>query len=240
MKYLWMTIAGFIVGALAGTAVVLVNPLTSSGDGRLTGFDSRLDFTFPGDVSIVTHGGRAPFEREPFDVEPLWETTIRSTSLAMLTLHDDAGQPYAVATRAVSPSKRTELLTAGFLADDHWLISVPAQGAFFVAGESNLSSVVRDTFGRVTLLRREWAGPREYFPTAGPGVGSTAMVIGATGRFSGVTGRAVERWQIDGFSRADGVAGLSGELHLSFIAPETPLDAPELSGAMTDAVLTAD
>lgn len=240
MKYLWMTMAGFVAGALVAAAALLVNPLTSSGDGRLTGFESHLTYELPGDALVVTHGGRAPLEREPFGVEPLWETTIRSTSLVTLTLTDASGQPHAVATRIVTPSKRTELLTTGLLANDHWLVSVPSSGAFFVVGESNLSSVVRDTLGRVSLLNREWNGPRTYFPTAGPGVGSTALIVGATGTFADAGGRAVERWEIHRYRRGTGLDGLSGELHLALIPVSPPLDAPELAGAMSEAAAASD
>src|SRR5690606_14454900 len=136
-----------------------------------------------------------------FEVEPLWESAIRSTSLATLVLRGESGAPHVVASRITSPSKRTDLLTTGVLANDHWLVSVPGEGAFFVVAETNVSTIAKDTFVAVELLGREWPGRRTYAPIEGPDINGTARVIGASGGFAGRVGRALERYEVVRFAR---------------------------------------
>lgn len=215
MKYVWTAIAGVLVGALVGAALLLINPLTAPGEARLEGFDRVLHYALPSDVLLVTHGGRWPIERQPLDAEPLWEETIRSSALATIVLRDASGEPRAVASRLTSPSTRTDLLTAGLLVIDHWLVSLPDEGTFFVIAESNVSTVARDTLVSVQLLGREWAGARAYAPTAGPGIAGMASLIGAAGAFGERSGRALERYRIDAFTRVGGVVRAAGELHVA-------------------------
>jgi hypothetical protein len=231
MKYIWMTIAGFLVGSAVGAALLLFNPLIASGDARLVGFERMLQYALPADAVVLTHGGTLPIERKPFEVEPLWESTIRSTSLATLALRDETGEPLAVASRIASPSKRTELLTAGVLANDHWLVSVPDDGAFFIVAETNVSTMAKDTLVAVKLLGREWQGPRMYAPTEGPEIAGTARVIGASGAYAERSGRALERYRIDEFARAEGLEKAAAELYLALDAPALTLDESASSEA---------
>jgi hypothetical protein len=219
MKYVWMTLFGSLVGALAGAALLFFNPLIDTGDPSLAGFDRMMRYSLPDDAIVVTHGGMLPLERRPFGVEPLWESTIRSTSLATLVLRSDSGEPQAVASRVVWPSKRTELLTAGVLANDHWLVSVPGEGAFFVVAESNVSTMAKDTLVAVKLLGRAWQAPRAYAPIEGPEIAGTALVIGASGSFAGRAGRALERYRIERFARAAGLEAAAAEMHFVWDAP---------------------
>src|SRR5690606_6602300 len=99
MKYVWMMILGWVVGAVAAAALIFFNPLIASGDARLAGFDQMLQYALPADAVVLTHGGALPIERRPFEAEPLWESTIRSSALATLILRSEAGEPQAVASR---------------------------------------------------------------------------------------------------------------------------------------------
>lgn len=225
MRYLWSAIAGCIVGAIVGATSLLFNPLTASGNPSLVGFDRTLRYALPDDALVLTHSGGLPIERRPFEVEPLWEAAIRSTSLATLVLRDESGAPQAIASRITSPSKRTDLLTTGVLANDHWLVSVPGDGAFFVVAESNVSTMARDTFVAVQLLGREWQGRRTYAPIEGPEIAGTARVVGASGSYANRVGRALERYEVERFARGAGLERASAELHLALDAAAQASDA---------------
>jgi len=231
MKYVWMLLAGWVVGAAAGAALLYVNPLTESGDPSLAGFEQTLRYRLPDDALVLTHSGALPIERTPFEVEPLWESAIRSASLAMLVLRSESGEPLAVASRIAAPSKRTELLTAGVLANDHWLVSLPGDGSFFVVAESNLTSIAKDTLVAVRLLGREWREPRTYAPTEGPGIAGTARMVGASGAFEERAGRALERYRIERFTRSAGLERASGELYLALDLPPAVEPEPEAEAA---------
>lgn len=228
MKYFWMTLFGCVVGALAGAALLVFNPLIGSGDPSLAGFDRVMRYGLPADAVVMTHGGMLPIERRPFEVDPLWESTIRSTSLATLALRGDSDEPEALASRIAWPSKRTELLTTGVLANDHWLVSVPDEGTFFVVAETNVSTMAKDTLVSVQLLGREWEAPRAYAPTEGPEIAGTALVIGASGSFAGRGGRALERLRIDRFARSAGLEGAAAEMHFVWDAPVEAIPAGTL------------
>lgn len=219
MKYLWMLLAGCVVGAAAGAALLYFNPLTDSGDPSLAGFERTLHYTLPEDALVLTHSGALPIERAPFEVEPLWESAVRSTWLAALVLRSESGEPLAVASRIAAPSRRTELLTTGVLADDHWLVSFPGEGSFFVVAETNLTSIAKDTLVAVRLLGREWQGPRTYSPIEGPGIAGTARMVGASGAFAERAGRVLERYRVERFTRTAGLERAAGELHLALDVP---------------------
>ncbi|MGW8367529.1 MAG: hypothetical protein ACWGPN_02480, partial [Gammaproteobacteria bacterium] len=106
----------------------------------------------------------------------LWEGGLKGSLLTVLPLDTGDGDG-AVATRLTVPSSETELLMAGVIAEDYWLVSVPEAGSFFVKASSNYWPLLRDTAVRIDLLRREWAGPQTYEPTRGPDDGA-ARVIG--------------------------------------------------------------
>jgi hypothetical protein len=105
------------------------------------------------------------------------------------------------------------------MVDDYWLLTAPGEGSLFVLGDSNVWPVVRDNVLPVSLLDRPWAGPRSYRSTNGPGVRGTALAVGATGRFAGSEGSAIERLHLNGYSRAAGVESFAGELLLRLVEP---------------------
>jgi len=91
----------------------------------------------------------------PADVPLLWEKGIKGSLLTALPLRDAAGRLAAFGTRITVPSAATELLLAGVLVDEFWLISVPGQGSLFMHAVNNEWPLLRDTLVRVDLLRRE-------------------------------------------------------------------------------------
>ena len=220
-RYLFVMAAGLLAGALVAAGLLYVNPLTATASGELGRFDRSLRYDFPADdVLILTHADSAGLPTVPADVTALWESSVRSTVNALIALAEGDGAPEALASKIMVPSARTELLDAGVVVDDHWLVTVPGQGSLFVLGHSNVWPAIRENVLPVQLLGRPWSGPRSYRTTQGPGLRGTALVVGATGRFRSQQGSAVERFELNAFSRGSGVESFAGELHLRLVDAE--------------------
>lgn len=232
MKYLWSWIAGCVLGAIAGVAVLIVNPLTRSDGGEVPAPDLVYRHALPDSYALFTHGSDLPASRLPPEVDELWEKSVARSAIAVLGLSDEHGAPAAIASRLAWPSKRTEMLSRGVIADDAWLLTTPGQGSLFVIAESNVWPALADTLVRTRLLGRDFDGPREYRTTRGPANLRTARVRGATLAFAGVTGVAAEHWRIETFDAARGLEGVSGELRIDLdlpvdeAAPASDADAP--------------
>src|SRR5690606_40530058 len=112
----------------------------------------------------------------PDGVEELWERTVRKSALGLIRLSSSDGSP-AIASRVLVPSERTELLTAGVIVDDVWLVTLPGEGSMYVLGESNVWPIAKDTLVSVSLLRRAFRGPRDYVATAGLAPDGRALVV---------------------------------------------------------------
>lgn len=210
-----MLLAGCVVGAGAGCAALYFNPLTGPSDAKLDDLDRTLRYELPASAIALTHSGAIPLPPRPDGIEELWESTVRTNVLAMLALTSpDHEAPVAVASRALVPSRRTELLSSGVLADDLWLLTIPGEGSMYVVAETNFWPVAKDTLVSVSLLGRPFEGPRDYVGTAGPAPDGRAFVHGATGDLAGRRGRAVDRFRVDDFGRDRVPSGISGELRL--------------------------
>lgn len=218
MKYLSIVLAGFLVGAAIACLAVYYNPLTDERVDELGSFDWVFDYGFPGSgVLTFTHGGDLPLPVEPAGAPELWEKTIRSTTMAVVALEGDETEPTALASKLSVPSQETDFLTSGVIMNDYWLLTVPGEGSLFMVGDSNVWPLMKDTVVPVTLLNRPWPGPRDYQPTAGPGIRGTALVLGATGRFAAQEGSAIERYRVKRFGRANGIEEFAGEVHLRIV-----------------------
>ena len=219
MKLATGLLFGAVVGAAAGVAALYYNPLTEPEEQMPADGDWALSYRFPeGDAIAFTHGAHGRLAAYPPGVEELWESTISGAAVSVLTLRQADGTPAAIASRLSAASADTDLLLEGALWADHWLVSVPGEGSLFIRAESNVWPFVKDSLVPVWYLHRPWQGPTEYRPTAGPGVGDTAVVIGASGRFAGATGSAVERYRLERFG-AHGPEALTGELYLKLDEP---------------------
>src|SRR5690606_17161124 len=135
----------------------------------------------------------------PPGVEELWENTISVAAMTVLSLRQPDGATAVRASRLIAASPKPDLLLVGALGSDYWLLSVPGDGSLFVRAESNVWPFVHDSLMPVWYLQRPWEGPTECRPTAGPGNGDTAVVIGASGRFANASGSAVERYRLERF-----------------------------------------
>ncbi len=213
MRHVLAGIAGLLLGAAAAAGIVYVNPITANRGAPAAG-DWQLSYSFPEPgVLVHTHGGRLPLERRPADVPELWEETIRSGAVTSMRLADGRDGGSVWATRISVPSTRTNLVFNGVVVGDYWLISKPGTGSLFMAANTNLWPALKDTYLRVDVLGRPWRGPAAYSPTLR--AEGLPAVYGATGRFAGVEGRGIERFEVGAYG-ADGLETLSGRLLLEF------------------------
>lgn len=213
MKYLFGFFAGLLVGALAALAVLYFNPLTGGGS-RARGLSSlQLSYSLPEqDALLLTHDEQLKLPIIPANAPHLWEGGVKGTILSALTLASDDGER-AVATRISVPSQDTNLLLDGVLVDDYWLVTVPGRGGLFVHTVNNQWPLLKETVGRVDLLRQTWAGPATYDSTRGP-AGNLGRVLGLSGEFAGRRGTAREFLAVDRYGPR-GFEGMSGELALA-------------------------
>jgi hypothetical protein len=218
MKQTSIALIGFSLGALLAIALLYYNPLTARGAVAADAPDRALTYDVPAHTLSFIHGERALLPRMAATDEPLWEATINRTALLGLTLHDANGAPVATASRLLKASAETDLLLRGVVVSDHWLLTIPNEGTLFVEAEHNLWPFLKETFIPAWYLGRPWEAPAEYRPTVGPAA-QRAVVVGATGRFAGREGSAVESYRLTKLDPEKRAIGLSGEI---------ALDLPEL------------
>lgn len=234
IKHGFVAVAGLALGAAACGGLVYVNPLTAAPPAEAGAFDRVLRYDFPSDdVLVLTHAGKAPVPARPAGVEELWESSISTTLAGLVAIREGDGPAVAAATKIAVPSAGTNLLEAGVLIDDNWLLTVPGEGSLLVLGHSNVWPAIKENL-LPAWLGRPWAGPRTYRTTDGPGVRGTALIVGATGRFEVQQGSAVERFELDAFSRDGGFERFRGELHLRLVSNDPGHAVEETAAAAAD------
>jgi hypothetical protein len=149
-----------------------------------------------------------------------WEETIDRTALLGLVLDDSDDKPAAVASRMLAGSADTDFLLSGVLVSDYWLLTIPNEGTLFLRADSNVWPFLKQTLLPVWYFGRPWSGPAHYRPTTGPGDDGLALVVGATGRFAGLEGTAIEQYRLTDLDPASRSAAAVGELHLRLREPQ--------------------
>jgi hypothetical protein len=213
MKYAIVAVLGLLIGAAAGAAAIYYNPFTQAGSPLADGADRALHYDLPGEVLGFTLGGDVVPPGSPKRDAVFWEETIGRTALLSLVLEDAHDKPAAVASRLLAVSPRTDLLLSGVRVNDFWLLTIPGEGTLFLRAETNVWPFLKETLP-VWYFGRHWKGPTDYRPTAGPGADGAAVVIGATGRFAGLEGSAVEKYRLTDLDPASRSAAATGELDL--------------------------
>ncbi|HEU4616998.1 MAG TPA: hypothetical protein VFV10_03115 [Gammaproteobacteria bacterium] len=241
MKYFLATLAGIAAGAVLAAVCLYYNPLTTRAAAALEEPSATLQYALPeGDLIATTHSRRLPFSLEPPGIDSLWERTVRSAALSVLSLHAADGG-LALATRLTRPSEATDLLLRGAILDDYWLVTMPGAGSLFVHDLNNVWPALRENGVRVSLLGRSWRGPSDYATTVGPEAPrGPGLVLGGTGRFAGVVGEAAERYRLSRYSRARGAEQLTGELLLDLPAAAAPAQPAETEAPAAPGPATAD
>jgi hypothetical protein len=216
MNYAIVGLLGFLIGAAAGGAAIYYNPLTQARAPAEVA-DRALHYALPGEVLDFTLGEAIVPPGTPKREAVLWEETIDRTALLFLVLEDARDKPVAVASRLLAVSPRTDFLFSGVRVNDYWLLTIPGEGTLFLRADTNVWPFLKETLP-VWYFGAPWKGPAEYRPTAGPSEDGTAVVIGATGRFTGQTGSAVELYRLTDLDRVSRSASATGELDLRLAA----------------------
>jgi hypothetical protein len=179
-----------------------------------------LRYSLPDQVLGFTLGEHALLPGQAVGDGTLWEDTIDRTAVLGLILNDAADQPAAIASRLIAGSADTDLLLRGVLLEDYWLLTIPGEGTLFLRVDTNLWPFLKHTLLPVWYFDQPWGGPSDFQPTVGPGAQSTAMVVGATGRFAGAGGSATELYRLTELDPVARSAAATGELHLSLLQPQ--------------------
>ena len=220
MKYAFIALLGLVIGAAGAGAVIYFNPLTNTRAADSGSSDLTLHYSLPGEVLGFTLGEHAlPPGTAKVD-DGFWEETIARTALLGLVLNDADGKPAAVASRLLAGSAATDFLLSGVLVSDYWLLTFPNQGTLFLRANSNVWPLLKETLVPVWYFGRPWGGPASYRPTAGPGDEGAAVVIGATGRFVGLEGTAIEQYRLTDLDPASRSVAAVGELRLRLNEPQ--------------------
>ena len=214
MRYLLVAVLGLLIGAAAAAAAIYYNPLIAAKPSTQTdAADRTLHYSLPSEVLGFALGEQVVPPGTPKHDGGLWEETIDRTALLSLVLEDAHDKPAAVASRLLAISPRTDLLLSGVRVNDYWLLTIPGEGTLFLRTETNVWPFLKETLP-VWYFGRHWQGPSEYRPTAGPGIDGMAVVVGATGRFAGLEGSAVEKYRITDLDPGSRSAAATGELDL--------------------------
>ena len=213
MKYALVALLGLLLGAAVAGAAIYYNPFTLASAPPADAADRALHYGLPGEVLGFTLGDAMLPPGSPKRDDAFWEETIDRTALLSLVLEDAHDKPVAVASRLLAVSARTDLLLSGVRVNDYWLLTIPGEGTLFVRADTNVWPFLRETLP-VWYFGRPWKGPTDYRPTAGPGLDGLAVVIGATGRFAGLEGSAVEKYRLTDLDAKARSAAATGEVDL--------------------------
>jgi len=219
MKYLLVAALGLLIGAAAAGAAIYYNPFTMTKSAQLDVADRALHYSLPSEVLGFALGDAVMPPGTPKRDGSLWEETIDRTAMLSLVLDDAHDNPSAIASRLLAVSPRTDFVLSGVRVNDYWLLTIPGEGTLFLRAETNVWPFLKETLP-VWYLGRPWKGPSDYSPTAGPGELGAAVVLGATGRFVGLEGSAIEKYRLTDLDPAARSAAATGELDLRLSASQ--------------------
>lgn len=220
MRYLVVAALGFLIGAAAAGAAIYYNPLIETKSAaQPDAADRALHYALPSEVLGFALGEQVVPPGTPRSDRSLWEETIERTAMLSLVLDDAQDKPAAIASRMLAVSPRTDFVLSGVRVNDYWLLTIPGEGTLFLRADANVWSFLKETLP-VWYFGRPWKGPAEYSPTAGPGEHGEAIVVGATGRFVGLEGTAIEKYRLTDLDPAARSAAATGEIDFKLGAPQ--------------------
>lgn len=212
MRYLIVAALGLLIGAAAAGAAIYYNPLIAAKpSAEPDAADRALHYSLPSEVLGFALGEQVVPPGTPRRDGSLWEETVERTAMLSLVLDDAHDKPTAIASRMLAVSPRTDFVLSGVRVNDYWLLTIPGEGTLFLRAEANVWPFLKETLP-VWYLGRPWKGPVEYSPTAGPGEHGEAVVVGATGRFVGLEGTAIEKYRLTDLDPAARSAAATGEI----------------------------
>jgi hypothetical protein len=194
VKKRWpIALAGLLLGLLAGTAIVLFNPLTTGGQpaplqGNLVpGKSYRMD-DYRGmgaDLASLFRGADRAAENA------LATPALAGLRIGIVVLPAGDGRPAALAVKISTLAEQNSLWSARLGTLDYWNIFWPGEGSVFASGYSNYWPLLQDRF--LNLLPGIEAEAAPVYPlSAPPPAGHLASVDGAAGRYAGFIGEIRE------------------------------------------------
>jgi hypothetical protein len=220
MRYLFVAVVGLLLGAAAAGALVYFNPLAAKSAPPPNPAARVLEYSLPDDVLEFSVGEDARLFGQETGDDSLWEETIDRAAVLGLVLNDAASRPAAIASRLMAPSAENDLLRAGVLVSDYWLVTLPGEGTLFVHASSNAWPFLKETLVPVWYFDQALKAPVEYWPTVGPRSDDSALVVGLTGSLRGSEGSAVERYELAALDPKRRLAAAKGEIHFELAGPQ--------------------
>ncbi|MEM8546652.1 MAG: hypothetical protein AAGF46_00690 [Pseudomonadota bacterium] len=219
MKYIFSLLFGFLVGALGAILTLLFLPF--SGEPPRTQL-SQPDFSLAvsGDaaVTVVSSAAGMPWlSTEPARAVPAAVDGVRSAARVSLAPLADVDQ-VAYVVRLSSMNNEGKPVFGSLYEQNLWHVIVPGRGGLIVSSQENVWGFAREL--ALPLLRGEtWRGDIRYRTTAGP-VAGFGRVMGISGEFTDLRGRADLSQGLTRASVAEGLSGTDGVLSVQLDAPE--------------------
>ena len=192
MKLRWLiALFGLALGMLAGTAMVLFNPLTTRGQlgpvaGNLVPDKAYRMDDYRGmspDLRSLFRGAARTGDRA------LSAPALAKLRIGIVVLPAGDGRPAALAVKVSTLSEQNSLWRAQLGTLDYWNIFWPGEGSVFASGYSNYWPLVQDRF--LAMFSGDDA-ETSHALSALPPAGHLTGVNGATGRYAGFIGEIRE------------------------------------------------
>ncbi len=217
MKYLITLLLGFAVGGAMAAGILYVNPLTTGVGSPLPDADDVFAYSSPVTSELAfASDGLSRLASYPDGVPNFWETAIVKSALSVVVLRDEGGAPVGVASRVSYPAESTELLTAGVLLNDEWLVSVPGRGSFFISSQANWWPFIKGTVIPVWYFGQPSPGTIVVAPTVGPDASGYGVAAGATGAYVGQFGSTAEHYVVREFDDRVGLRAVDAVLRVDW------------------------
>ncbi|MEZ5563079.1 MAG: hypothetical protein R3F27_09025 [Gammaproteobacteria bacterium] len=186
-------ILGLVLGLLAGTAIVLFNPLAAGSQQGPVQANLVPDKAYrmddyrgmdPGLGSLLRGAGRS-------GEKALAAPALAKLRIGIVVLPAGNGRPAALAVKVSTLSEKNSLWRAQLGTLDYWNIFWPGEGSVFASGYSNYWPLLQDGF--LDMLPGTDAAADPVVPlSAQPPAGELAGVNGAAGRYAGFIGEIRE------------------------------------------------
>jgi len=184
-----VALAGLLIGALLGGAVVLLNPITLM-QGKPNGLTGAIRT-----YAWAAGAGHRGFELTPSgllggrdDAAPVFDDPgIRYARAEVVVLEGEPGTPPALGVRLSAVARGNALLKARLGVVTAWNIVVPERGTLQLAGSENFWAPLRDGLWSAVRGRGFIPGAPRYPLPPMPGLGTPTLLNG-TGAFVGLQG----------------------------------------------------
>jgi hypothetical protein len=190
-----VVLLGIALGILAGTGLVLGNPLAWFRGLPPLPEDLAPAKAYRWDNYRGIEGGVADLlglgRRDPGIA--LLDPALPNVRIGIVVLPAGNGTPAALAVKVSAIAEDNSLWRAQLGTHDYWNIFWPGEGSVFANAYSNYWAVARDAFFAGVLGGDGDLMAPSYAVTAPPPLGEPAGVTGASGRYAGFSGEIREQ-----------------------------------------------